>query len=187
MALTLGWQPGGGRALDGPAATKRADALARAAGHVPAGRADVHRSAGAGGWSVAWQRTVGGDVVRGDGLRIALWSDGSFHGLTRTERPLAAAPARQIGAGDARKAAVAVVAARVGGSTGDLRVVAVERVWIAPNDSFGGARIDAPAEILRLAWAVRLDATGALAERVRSVEIWLDAGDGSLLGGDVIA
>ncbi len=63
----------------------------------------------------------------------------------------------------------------------------MERVWIAPNDSFGGRRLDAPAETLRLAWAVRFDATGALAERVRSVEVWLDAGDGSVLGGDAIA
>ncbi len=187
MALTLGWRPTGGRALDGPAATKRAEALARAAGHVPAGRPDVRRSAGAGGWSVLWQRTVAGAVVRGDGLRIALWSDGTFHGLTRTDRPLAAVPGRVITAGAARTAAVAIVAARAGGSAGDLRVVTVERVWVAPNDAFGGARLDAPAETLRLAWAVRFDATGALAERVRAIEVWLDAGDGSLLGGDTIA
>ena len=187
MALTLGWHPAGGRALDGPSATNRADALARAAGHAPAGRPDVRRSAGAGGWSVSWQRTVAGALVRGDGLRITLWSDGTFHGLTRTQRSLAAAPGRQITGGEARTAATAIVAARAGGSAGDLRVVAVERVWIAPNDSFGGRRLDAPAETLRLAWAVRFDATGALAERVRSVEVWLDAGDGSVLGGDAIA
>lgn len=186
MALALGWHPSGGRVIDGPAAAQRADALARAAGHEPAGRPDVRTSAGGGGWSIAWQRTVDGVVVRGDGLRIALWSDGTFHGLNRTERPMAAAPGRQINAADARTAATAIIAARAGGSAGDLRVVAVERVWLAPNDSFGGARLDAPAEILRLAWAVRLDASGALAERVRSVEVWLDAGDGSLLGGDVI-
>ena len=186
MALTLGWHPAGGRALDGPAATKRAEAVARAAGHVAAGRPDVRRSAGAGGWSIAWQRTVDGLVVRGDGLRIALWADGTFHGLTRTERQLASKPARQIGAGEARKAATAIVAASVGEAAGELRVIALERAWLAPNDSFGGPRLDAPAEILRLAWVVRFEASGALAERLRSIEIWLDAGDGSLLGGDRI-
>jgi len=186
MAVSLGWHQAAGRAIDGPAAMKRADALARAVGHAPAGKPDVRRSAGAGGWSIAWQRTVDGAVVRGDGLRITVWPDGAFHGLTRTERPLAAMPDREIGAADARKAAATFVQARVAGSAGDLRVVAVERVWVAPNDAFGGARVDAPAPTLRLAWAVRLDATGALAERVRSIEVWLDAGDTSLLGGAVI-
>lgn len=186
MALELGWHPSAGHVIDGTAAVQRADALARAAGHVPAGPPDVRRSAGGGGWSIAWQRTVDGIVVRGDGLRMSLWSDGSFHGLTRTERPLAAAPGRQINAADARTAAAAIIAAKAGGSAGDLRVGAAERVWLAPNDSFGGTRLDAPAETLRLAWAIRFDAGGSLAERVRSIEVWLDAADGSLLGGDVI-
>jgi hypothetical protein len=186
LAVALGWHPSGGRALDGPAAARRAEELARAAGLSPAGRPMARPSAGAGGWSIAWPRTVDGVVVRGDGLRIALWSDGAFHGLTRTERPLASAPVRQIGVADARRLATALAGSIAGESAGDLRVVAVERVWIAPNDAFGGPRLDAPAETLRLAWAVRLDATGPLADRVRSLEIWLDAGDGRLLGGDVV-
>ena len=61
-----------------------------------------------------------------------------------------------------------------------------ELAWIAGNDAFGGSRADAPSETLRLAWVVRFDASGPLTERVRSVEIWIDAGDGSLLGGDVV-
>jgi hypothetical protein len=78
------------------------------------------------------------------------------------------------------------VTERLGGSSGELRIVAAERVWVAPNDMFGGARLDAPAETLRLAWAVRFEAQGTLAERLRSVEVWIDAGDGRPLGGDVI-
>jgi hypothetical protein len=188
MALSLGWHPSSGPAIDAPAAAVRAEALARAIGLAPVGRPAVRASAGAGGWSIAWPRTVDGVVVRGDGLRIALWLDGTFHGLTRSERQLAPAPAadRRIGSAAARAAAAAVVRAPSGSSAGDLQVGQVERVWVAPNDTFGGSRIDAPAEILRLAWAVRFDATGALSERVRSVEVWIDAGDGHLLGGDVV-
>ena len=186
MAVSLGWRPAGGRALDGPAAANRALALARQAGLTPAGQPSVRSSAGAGGWSIAWARIVDGVVVRGDGLRIALWPDGALHGLTRTERQLAPAPARSLDADAARSAATAVVAARLDGSSGELRVVAAERVWVAPNDTFGGGRLDAPAESLRLAWAVRLEAQGTLAERLRSVEVWIDAGDGQPLGGDVI-
>ena len=186
MAVSLGWRPAGGPGLDGPAATNRALALARQAGLAPAGRPSVRSSAGAGGWSVAWQRIVDGVVVRGDGLRIALWPDGALHGLTRTERPLASAPARSLDVDAARSAATSVVAARLGGSAGELRILGAERVWVAPNDTFGGARLDAPAESLRLAWAVRFEAQGTLAERLRSVEVWIDAGDGHVVGGDVV-
>jgi hypothetical protein len=186
MAVSLGWHPANARSLDGPAASNRAEALARAAGLSPSGRPSARVSAGAGGWSVSWPRTVDGAVVRGDGLRIALWADGTFHGLNRVERPLGAPPVRETAPGEARQAAAALMTSRFAGAATDLRVVAAERVWVAPNDTFGGPRLDAPAATLRLAWAVRLDATGGLAERVRSIEVWLDAGDGSLLGGDVI-
>ena len=186
MAVSLGWHPAGGRALDAPAAAKRAVALARAAGLGPSGAPSVRASAGAGGWSIVWPRIVDGVPVRGDGLRIALWPDGAFHGLTRTERPLAPPPPRSLGADAARSAATSVVSARFGGSSGDLHAVAAERVWVAPNDMLGAARLDAPAATLRLAWAVRFDAQGALAERLRSIEVWVDAGDGHALGGDVM-
>jgi hypothetical protein len=69
---------------------------------------------------------------------------------------------------------------------GDLAISSVECAWVAPNDAFAANGLDAPAETLRLAWLVRLDAHGALADRLRSVEVWLDAGDGSVLGGDVV-
>jgi hypothetical protein len=186
MAVSLGWHPAGGRALDGPAAAARAVSLARAAGLVPSGRPDVRLSAGAGGWSISWPRLVDGVPVRGDGVRLALWPDGALHGLTRTERQLATAPPRVLDAEAARSAASALVRARFDGSSAAWRVAAVERAWVAPNDTFGGTRLDAPAATLRLAWAVRFDAQGPLAERVRSVEIWVDAGDGHLLGGDLV-
>jgi hypothetical protein len=56
---------------------------------------------------------------------------------------------------------------------------------VAPNDTWDPGRPDAPDATLRLAWVVRLEAAGTLAERMRMVEFWLDAGDGALLGGDI--
>src|SRR5438552_3089424 len=93
--LTIGGSAG--QAAD-PSAAARATTLARAAGLVPSGRPDVRRAAGAGGWSISWQRLVDGVPVRGDGLRLTLWPDGGLHGLTRTERPLAPAPSRVLDA-----------------------------------------------------------------------------------------
>jgi hypothetical protein len=186
LALVLGWHPGHGSPLDRDAVEARALGLVRAAGLDVAGRPSVRTSTGAGGWSLDWPRVVDGTPVRGDGVRVALWPDGSFHGLTRIERPLAASPARPIAAGAARNVAESWAARRFGDAASELRVSAIERAWVAPNDTFAVTGLDAPAETLRLAWVVRFEASGRLAERVRSVEAWLDAADGSLLGGDLV-
>jgi hypothetical protein len=161
-------------------------AIAAAAGLSIAGQPEARESAGAGGWSVAWPRTLNGVAVRGDGLRISLWSDGSFHGLTRTERSLAARPGRTLTEGDARARATRFVAEQLGADRSALSVTTAEQAWVAPNGMFLAEAPDAPAAILRLAWIVRFDATGTTAERLRSVEIWLDAGDGTIIGGDVV-
>jgi hypothetical protein len=185
MASELGWAAHGGTALDQATVSGRALAVARAAGVRVSGAADVRRSAGGGGWSAAWARSVDGIPVRGDGVRLLLWSDGSFHGIVRTERSLAAEPANPLSGADAARAASVVVGRTVAAPAG-LTAATPALAWVAPNDMFGGPRIDAPAELLRLAWVVRYDASGSLAERVRSIEVWIDAGDGRVIGGDVV-
>ena len=185
MAISLGWKAGQGRAIDRDAAGAQGLTVAAAAGLAISGKPVVSASAGAGGWFVSWPRAVDGVPVPGDGTRVSLWGDGSFHALTSTERPLAAAPSHRLPAGAARKAAGKVVADRFGAEAKSLRVTATELAWVAPNDTWAPERPDAPAATLRLAWLVRFEASGALAERVRLLEYWIDAGDGSLLGGDV--
>jgi hypothetical protein len=185
MAIVLGWQPGRGRAVGRDAAATRGQAIARAAGVETTGRPIVSASAGAGGWSVAWSRMADGVPVLGDGIRVSLWTDGSFHALARTERPLAAAPPHRLGVGAARKVADAFVVRRFGNDAQALRVAATELAWVAPNDTWAPERPDAPAETLRLAWIVRYEASGPLSERLRLLEFWIDAGDASVIGGDV--
>lgn len=186
MAVGLGWRPGTGRAVDSVGAARSAVAVARAAGLAVSGQPAVRASAGSGGWSIAWTRRVDGAPVRGDGVRVMLWPDGSFHGLTRSERPLAVAPTRSINPAEARAAALALAARLFGAADGEARIVSVERAWIAPNDTFGPAGPDAPAATLRLAWIVRFESHGALAERLRQVELWIDIGSANLLGGDLV-
>ena len=185
LAIRLGWTPGTGKAVAAATATERATTIAAAAGVSVAGRVEVHRSDGAGGWLVRWPRLADGIPVRGDGVRVAVWSDGSFHALTRNERQLDPRPTTVISAAAARSIADGIVASRFKASTGGLRAIAVEQAWLAPNDTWDPARPDAPAAALRLAWVVRFEATGAVAERLKLVEFWLDAGDGALIGGDI--
>lgn len=184
MAIRLGWPRAAGTVGDA-AAESRSRAFAAAAGIDVRGPALVTASAGSGGWAVAWPRVVDGVPALGDGVRVSLFADGSFHSVTRTERPLAAAPQRRLSPGAAREAAVRIVEKRFGGASRELRVVATSLAWVAPNDTWSPERPDAPAATLRLAWIVRLEAAGSLAERLRMIEYWIDAGDGSLLGGDV--
>jgi hypothetical protein len=185
MAVSLGWHPANPHPIDTQAAVRRAVGLVRAAGLVPGNGPVARESAGAGGWSISWPRIVAGAVVRGDGVRIALWPDGSFHGLTRTERTLAPAPVQRIGRSAGQSAAERVIADRFGSAASSLRTTVIDQAWVAANDTFGATGLDAPADTLRLAWVVRFDATGDLTERLHAVEIWIDVSDGHLLGGDV--
>jgi hypothetical protein len=186
LAIQLGWTPGPGRPIDAAAASARAAAIARAAGLAPDGKPEIQRSNGAGGWIARWPRLVGGIPVRGDGTRVTVWADGSFHAVTRTERPLAAKPTATLPAEAARSTAERIVSNRFKASASNLAVVAVEQAWVAPNDTWDPVRPDAPDAVLRLAWVVRLQSSGSLADRMRMVEFWLDAGDGALIGGDIV-
>lgn len=184
MSVALGWRSDAARAVTAAIATDRAAGVVGAAGLAVAGRPVVRSSAG--GWTATWPRVVGGVPVRGDGVRVLLFADGSFHGLTRTQRPLAPAPpaARRLPRDAATAAAQRVLAGR-SPAAADLRLATAALAWVAPTIDGSGNTLDSPDATLRLAWVVRFDAGPSLADRVRSVEIWLDAGDGHELGGDV--
>jgi hypothetical protein len=186
-ASRLGWRPGSGPALAASIdAIRAADRLARSLGVVPEGRA-VADGRGANGWNVRWLRVVNGIPVPGDGLRVQLWSDGSFHGLAVSEHSLAATPPAPIAAAAAEASVAALLERWI--PTRDragARIVENALAWVAPNDTFSAVRPDAPAEVRRLGWVVTVRSTGALAGSLRGLEVWIDAGDGSLLGGDVL-
>ena len=125
--------------------------------------------------------------VPGDGLRLQLWPDGSFHGLAVSEHPLAARPATTIPAAAAEATVGALLDRWIpAAARRDARIAGAALAWVAPNDTFEPARPDAPAEVRRLAWVVSVRSTGPLAGPLRGLEVSIDAGDGTLLGGDVL-
>ena len=186
-ALRFGWTGDGGPNLASEAAARsRAEQVVGSLGSAPGGTPRMVLAAN-GGWTASWTRTVAGIPVPGDGVRLQLWADGSFHGLSRVERSLAPAPAVILDRTTIRRS----IDARLdgwftGASRSQVVVTAAELAWIAPNDTFAPLRADVPASVLRLAWVARIGTTGALATSLRGLEIYLDAGDGSLLGGDVL-
>lgn len=171
---------------DGAGAQAAALRHARALGFAPAGSARVGRGA-AKEWIVEWPRVVDGIPVPGDGLVIRTWADGSLHTAVRHDRPLAGRPDRLLPAGEARRLARARLSGWLDGRhAGEWRIDGASLAWVAPNDTFEPAAPDAPANVLRLAWVVRVTTSGDLAAAIRGTEVYIDAGDGRLLGGDIL-
>jgi hypothetical protein len=187
-AVRFGLRGDGGAPLAGAVgARQRAERLVSTLGLDAAGTPRIVAAPSNVGWTVAWDRVVGGIPVPGDGLRIQLWPDGSVHGLARSERTLAPRPAVLLEAARARSIAEAKLDSWFAGQTrGDASVSGLALAWVPPNDTFAVAAPDAPAAVLRLAWVVRVTTGGTLSDSLRALEIYVDAGDGSVLGGDVL-
>jgi hypothetical protein len=186
-AVSFGWQAAGGRRLpDNAAARARATALATGLGLDVAGQPDVRAEPDDTGWTIAWPRMADGIPVPGDGIRIDLWPDGRVHAVVRTERPLAVRPARVIDEAAARARAAITLGDLFGSRSGQVAIAAAALGWIAPNDAFEPTAPDAPDATLRLAWVVEARTRGDLSDGLRAVKLFLDAGSGALLGGDVL-
>jgi hypothetical protein len=185
MAVRLGWQAPGGRRIDAAEARLRAVGLAAASGLDPSGSPTVSPAVD-GGWRVAWGRAIDGVSALGDGAVVTLFGDGTFHAAARRERPLAEAPPSVLASSAAERIAGERLGDLLGPASGDAVIARARLAWVAPNDTFDGAAPDAPNPVLRLAWVVEVRAVGALAERLRALELYLDAGDGALLGGDLL-
>jgi len=184
MALALGWHGSSARSVGRAVAADRAAAFVKASDVGVTGTPSI--AAVSSGWSVRWSRVAAGAPVLGDGVRVLLWPDGSFHGLAVSARSLAAAPDRRIPAAKAEQLAERTAAARYGTKASGPSVESSRLAWVAPNDAWNAAAPDAPGGTLRLAWVVTLRADGQLAERLRGLQVWVDAGDGTVVGGDVM-
>lgn len=185
-AVRIGWLARGARTLDEGAAAARAGTHARALGLAVDGPPALTRDVD-GGWRASWGRAVGGIPVLGDGATVTLFADGTFHAAAERERPLAGAPTAPLDQATAEERARRHIEAILGPADASLaRLVGLRLAWVAPNDTFDGAAPDAPDPVLRLAWVAAARTSGPLAERLRALELYVDAGDGALLGGDLL-
>ena len=106
--------------------------------------------------------------------------------MVRAERPLAPRPSSLLDEAAARQRAADTLGSLFGDRAKLVAVATVALAWVAPNGAFDPTAPDAPDPTLRLAWVVEARTQGALSEGLRAVKIFLDAGTGSLLGGDVL-
>ncbi len=185
MAVRLGWRAPAGPRIDARDARGRAEGLAAASGLARTGTPAVAPAVD-GGWRVAWERTVDGVPALGDGTVVTLFGDGTFHAAARRERALADAPTAPLAITTAERIAGDQLRTLLGPESGNAKIVQTRLAWVAPNDMFNAAAPDAPDPVLRLAWVVEARTVAPLADRLRALELYLDAGTGALLGGDIL-
>jgi hypothetical protein len=186
-AVAFGWQASGGTRLTNAAAAQtRGSRLAADLGLDPSGTPDVRHGPDDTGWTLTWQRVVDGVAVMGDGVRVDLWPDGRMHAIVRTERSLAPRPSVTLDETTARDRATAALATMFGSRSGQVRISTLGLGWVAPNNAFDPTGPDAPGATLHLAWVVEARTSGELADGLRAVKLFLDAGTGTLFGGDVL-
>jgi hypothetical protein len=170
----------------GDAATKAAQRGLALSGLTVMGQARTDSNAVDGGWDVQWARAAEGTTVRGDETRVHLWADGRIQTVARVEHQLAPAPTRRLSQPDAR-----VIVDRQldqwsgkGGVRYTVTDMALE--WVGPNAAFDASKLNAAPTPYRLSWVVNVKPSAEAADYIRLITLYVDAGDGSVIGGDVV-
>ena len=139
-----------------------------------------------GGWVAQWDRTANGVPVRGDGTLVRVWADGRIASVSHKTHPLAAAPLALIDASSATQQVKASMQQLVPGSSNSLTFQTPGLEWVRPNGAFDASRSVAEDPVGRLAWVVNVEPADRSASSFTLLTFFIDAGDSTLLGGDVV-
>jgi hypothetical protein len=163
---------------------RAAAALAAVGLRAPTGPATVTDDNSTGGWVLSWDRTEGGIPVRGDGTTVVAWPDGAVVSVSQRAHALAASRTARMTSADAARLAQACLLP-AGSAAGVWTVGSPDLEWVSPNGAFGGPHPVGGEAEYRLAWVVTATSASPDAS-LRAVTVYLDAGTGELLGGDVV-
>ncbi len=178
--------PRNGTAVTREAALKAARRGASAAGLGPVGSETVEADEAEGGWAIHWRRSQDGVPVRGDEVCARVRSDGKVRSLARVEHQLAAAPASRITSDQARQSVGLNMNRWFAENGSGYAIGAVSLQWVDPNNAFDPAQGATPNATYRLAWVVDVTPSGPAAEYVQLITLYVDAGNGNLIGGDLV-
>jgi hypothetical protein len=168
------------------AALKKASDGLKAAGISPSGQVATDSAESDGGWDVRWQRAKDGIAVRGDEIRVHVRDDGAIGSVGQVVHDLAAAPATRLTKEQARAAAASQTRMWSDRSGAQFSITDLDLQWAASNAAFDASKIGAPETPLRLSWIVKVVPQGSAASYARLVVLYVDAGNGSVIGGDVV-
>jgi hypothetical protein len=172
--------------LTADAAAKTAQRTLASAGMSVSGGARTEANDVSGGWDIHWDRTQSGLKVRGDETSVHVWQDGRLQSVAHVEHSLTPAPAKPLGRADALAVVTRQCDAWFTASGSGYSVQATELQWVGPNAAFDAQKLGAAVEPYRLAWVVNVKPSGVAAESARLVTLFVDAGNGSVIGGDVV-
>jgi hypothetical protein len=172
--------------IAGDAATKTAQRGLAASGLTVIGQARTDSNVVDGGWEVHWDRTAEGLAVRGDETRVHLWADGRIQTVARVEHQLAPAPARRLSQPEARNVVTKQLDQWSGKGVVRYAVTDMNLEWVGPNATFDASKLNTAPAPYRLSWVVNVKPTGEASDYVRLITLYVDAGDGTVIGGDVV-
>jgi hypothetical protein len=150
---------------------------------APAGSPRVRWDPGLESWTVGWERTIGGVLAPGDGTFVDVLPGGEFAALSIVETPAASAPAESITPARAREAAMTWAVARGLTSFQGFSVAPPALEWRQANDFVEPAKPDSPEPLLRLVYAVAFSYVPRGEESPRLLVLYVDASNGTLVGG----
>ena len=159
---------------------------ASAAGMAAGGTASASVDPATDGWTVRWSRIQDGIGVRGDETRVQVRPDGRIQSLARVEHQLAPAPAQRIKADEAKQFVSNKADLWFSAHGSDYSIDSMDLQWVGPNGAFDAAKSIDPQPVYRLAWVANVKPSGDASKYLWMVTVYLDAGDGSLLGGDFV-
>jgi hypothetical protein len=167
-------------------AVKAAEQAVRRAG-LPLGPVAVAETDTVGGGLVVrWARTEDGVPVRGDEVRVGVRPDGRIASVSRVDHDLAAPARRSIGSARAIEIGRTILAEWSGQSESEYEIQGATLEWVEPNGIFDPERIGSTAGPYRQAWVVVAKPTGVATEHLNLLALFIDAVDGSLIGGDTV-
>ena len=138
------------------------------------------------GWTIRWSRIQDGISVRGDETRVQVRPDGRIQSLARTEHGLAATPARQIKSDEARQRVAAKADGWFTARGSSYTIDSIDLEWVGPNGAFDPTKSIDPQPVYSLAWVANVKPSGDASKYLWLVTVYIDAGDGSVIGGDFV-
>ena len=172
--------------VTGDQASKAAlGALARS-GLTPDGKPRLEANSATGGWDVHWDRIEAGFPVRGDETSAHVWPDGRIQSVARVEHPVSAQPSRRLAQADAQGAVTRQFDAWFAGRDSGYAIQNMDLEWVGPNAAFDPGKLGTTSAAYRLAWVANVAPSGAAAEVVRLITLYVDAENGAVIGGDVV-
>ena len=139
-----------------------------------------------GGWTVHWDRVAGGIRVRGDETRVQVWPDGRIQSVARVEHDLAPEPGQRIDADNAKHAASDNLDRWFAGRNSGYAIQGVALEWVEPIGAFDPMLAAATSVPYRLAWVTEVKPLGDAASAMWLMTLFVDAGDGNIIGGDFV-